>query len=63
MSDEASKSPNADAGRLGRDVGRPEPERAGLMKQIEACRREVAGWPAWMRATSGAPAWMQGWDD
>lgn len=46
-----------------RGVGRPAPERAGFLAQIEACRREVAQWPDWMRATSSAPKWMQGWDD
>jgi hypothetical protein len=35
MSDEASKSPEADAGRLGRDVGRPAPERANACKLTE----------------------------
>ena len=60
---EANHTPEADAGPVRHDVGRPAPERAGLMKQIEACRREVAGWPAWMRTTSRAPKWMEGWDD
>lgn len=46
-----------------RGVGRPVPERAGFLAQIEACRREVAQWPDWMRATSSAPKWMEGWDD
>lgn len=40
-----------------------EPERAGFLAQIEACRREVAQWPEWMRSTSTAPKWMEGWDD
>ena len=44
-------------------VGRPNPERAGLLEQIEACRREVASWPKWMRQQRTAPAWMLGWDD
>ena len=44
-------------------VGRPVPKRAGLLAQIEACRREVAAWPAWMRQERAAPAWMLGWDD
>lgn len=48
---------------LDRTVGRPEPGRGGLLTQIEACRRAVAKWPAWMRATSSAPKWMEGWDD
>ena len=45
------------------DVGRLEPERAGFLEQIEACRRDVAQWPEWMRATRTAPKWMEGWDD
>lgn len=44
-------------------VGRLEPKRAGFLAQIEACRREVAQWPEWMRATRSAPKWMEGWDD
>lgn len=44
-------------------VGRLEPERASFLAQIEACRREVAQWPAWMRQERDAPAWMLGWDD
>ena len=39
-------------------VGRPEPERAGFLAQIEACRREVAQWPEWMRQERTVPAWM-----
>ena len=41
-----------------RPVGRLEPERAGLLAQIEACRREVAQWPDWMRQERTVPAWM-----
>ena len=41
-----------------RGVGRLEPERAGFMRQIEACRREVASWPDWMRQERAVPAWM-----
>lgn len=41
-----------------RPVGRLEPERAGFLEQIEACRREVAQWPAWMRQERAVPAWM-----
>lgn len=40
-------------------VGRQAPKRAGLLAQIEACRREVAQWPEWMRGTSSAPKWME----
>lgn len=46
-----------------RGVGRLAPKRAGFLAQIEACRHEVAQWPAWMRATTSAPNWMEGWDD
>jgi site-specific DNA-adenine methylase len=35
----------------------------GFVAQIDACRREVASWPAWMRQERAAPAWMLGWDD
>ncbi len=41
-----------------RPVGRLEPERAAFLAQIEACRREVAQWPEWMRQESTVPAWM-----
>jgi hypothetical protein len=40
-----------------------EPKRAAWLEQIDACRRDVAQWPEWMRATSTAPKWMEGWDD
>ena len=59
---ERARAP-ADEGRLDQRVGRPVPERAGFLAQIERCRREVADWPEWMRATSSAPKWMEGWDD
>lgn len=52
------QTPPADAGPVERPVGRPVPERAGFLLQIDACRREVAAWPEWMRATASAPAWM-----
>lgn len=32
--------------------------RARLLAEIEACRREVATWPDWMRQQCTAPAWM-----
>ena len=41
-----------------RGVGRLEPKRAGFLAQIEACRREVAQWPDWMRQERTVPAWM-----
>lgn len=46
------------AGPLQQPVGRPEPERVGFLTQIEACRREVAQWPEWMRQERAVPAWM-----
>jgi hypothetical protein len=46
-----------------RPVGRLDPKRAALLAQIEACRREVANWPPWMRQERAAPTWMLGWDD
>lgn len=39
-------------------VGRPVPARPGFLEQIEACRREVAQWPAWMRQERYVPDWM-----
>lgn len=33
-------------------------KRRELMRQIAACRREVARWPAWMRQERTVPAWM-----
>ena len=63
MSTRSDELPTADAGQLDPGVGRPVPERAGFLAQIEACRREVAQWPEWMRQERAAPAWMQGWDD
>lgn len=45
-------------GPVERPVGRLEPERAGFMRQIEACRREVAQWPEWMRQERTVPDWM-----
>lgn len=62
MRNEDEKVTPADAGPVERQV-RPASEARGLLAQIEACRREVATWPEWMRATRHAPAWMEGWDD
>lgn len=45
-------------GPVQRGVGRLEPERAGFLRQIERCRREVAQWPDWMRQERAVPAWM-----
>lgn len=33
-------------------------ERLGFLEQIEACQRDVAQWPEWMRQERAAPAWM-----
>ena len=41
-----------------RGVGRLEPERAGFLAQIAACRREVSQWPEWMRQERTVPGWM-----
>ena len=57
------ESLNAVGSPVERDVGRPVPERAAFLAQFEACRREVASWPDWMRQERTAPAWMLGWDD
>lgn len=51
------------AGPVDRRVGRPVEQSAGLLAQIESCRRDVASWPEWMRQQRTAPAWMLGWDD
>lgn len=32
--------------------------RAGFLAQIEACKRDVAAWPDWMKQTVTVPAWM-----
>ncbi len=48
----------AGIGPVERGVGRLEPERAAFLAQIEACRREVAQWPQWMRQERAVPAWM-----
>lgn len=63
MTDENAPLAPAPVGQVERPVGRPVPKRAGFLAQIDACRREVASWPAWMRQERAAPAWMLGWDD
>ena len=55
--DEATVPP-APLGQVERVVGRLEPERAGFLAQIEACRLEVAQWPDWMVQERAVPAWM-----
>ena len=49
MSDELQPSPEQVAA---------EPKSSGFLAQIEACRRDVAQWPEWMRQERTAPAWM-----
>jgi hypothetical protein len=58
MHDENAQVPPAPLGQVERGVGRPEPERAAFLEQIERCRREVARWPQWMRQERAVPAWM-----
>ncbi len=41
-----------------REQAPPDPDPTGLLAQIEACRRDVAQWPEWMRQERAAPAWM-----
>lgn len=52
------KTPADEGPDLQRSVGRLVPERAGFLEQIEASRREVAGWPEWMLQECTVPAWM-----
>lgn len=49
--------------RFERGVGRLEPERAALMRQITLAQREVRSWPVWMTARATMPKWMMEWDD
>ena len=58
MKHETETAQPAPLGQVERGVGRLVPERAGFLAQIEACRREVAQWPAWMRQEHTVPAWM-----
>ena len=58
MTCDTETAPPALVGQVQRPVGRPESERAGFLRQIEACRREVAQWPDWMRQERAVPAWM-----
>ena len=44
-------------------VGRLEPERAELMRQLTSAQREVRSWPEWMTARATMPNWMMEWDD
>ena len=60
---EPRKKVPAVGARLQPGVGRPDPKRAGLLAQIEACRREVAAWPAWMRTTAVLPRHQPEWSE
>ena len=53
----------AGVGPVQHTVGRPEPERAALMRQITLAQREVRSWPEWMTARATMPRWMLEWDD
>lgn len=33
-------------------------KRAAFLAQIEACKRDMAALPDWMKQTAAAPAWM-----
>lgn len=55
---DARKKVPAVGAQVQRPVGRPAPERAGFLRQIDASRREVAQWPEWMRQERAVPAWM-----
>lgn len=44
-------------------VGRLEPERVELMRQLTSAQREVRSWPEWMTARATMPKWMMEWDD
>ena len=57
MTDDSS-TPGPVGSPVDRGVGRLEPELAGFLRQIEACRREGASWPDWMRQERAVPAWM-----
>ena len=46
-----------------RGVGRLEPERVELMRQVTNAQREVRSWPEWMTARATMPKWMMEWDD
>ncbi len=54
---------DAGTGLVERGVGRLEPERADLMRQITAAQREVRRWPAWMTVRATMPKWMLELDD
>ena len=58
MKHETETAQPAPLGQVERGVGRLVPESAGFLAQIEACRREVAQWPDWMRQERAVPAWM-----
>ena len=63
MTDRNETVPPAPLGQVERGVGRLEPERAALMRQITLAQREVRSWPVWMTARATMPKWMMEWDD
>lgn len=63
MNDENAQVQPAPLGQVERGVGRLEPERAALMRQITLAQREVRSWPVWMTARATMPKWMMEWDD
>ena len=58
MTETNETAPPAPLGQVERGVGRPVPGRAGFLRQIAACRREVSQWPEWMRQERTVPGWM-----
>ncbi len=63
MKHEHETAQPAPLGQVERGVGRLEPERAALMRQITLAQREVRSWPVWMTARATMPKWMMEWDD
>ena len=63
MNDENAQVQPAPLGQVERGVGRLEPERAALMRQITLAQREVRSWPVWITARATMPKWMMEWDD
>ena len=63
MKHEHETAQPAPLGQVERGVGRLQPERAALMRQITLAQREVRSWPVWMTARATMPKWMMEWDD
>ena len=63
MKHEHETAQPAPLGQVERGVGRLEPERAALMRQITLAQREVRSWPVWITARATMPKWMMEWDD